>query len=194
MEKSSYSIGMARPSDAPRIATLMMEAMNHECCQWFAGPDHTLSDFHALLTRLIGEEKTQYSYLNTIVVRREDELVGIATSYDGGELHTLRQAFIDGAKEAFGQDHSGIPDETQAGELYLDTLCVDAAHRGQGLAKRLLLATIEKGRKMNLPTGLLVDEGNPRAERLYRSVGFIYQNDNSWGGHTQHHLVHPLEP
>lgn len=194
MSTPHYIIGEAQANDAPRIASLMMEAMNHECCQWFAGPNHTLDDFHQLLTRLIGERHSQYSYLNTLVVRLGNEVVGIATSYDGGELHTLRKAFIEGALEAFGQDHSNIPDETQAGELYLDTLCVDAAHRGQGLAKQLLHATIEKGRKINLPTGLLVDEGNPRAERLYKSVGFVYQNDNSWGGHKQHHLVHPLLP
>lgn len=192
MENTDYIIEDARPSDAPRIATLMMIAMNHECCQWFAGPDHTLEEFHALLTRLIRAEKTQYSYKNTLVARHGDNVIGIATSYDGGQLHTLRQAFIDGALEAFGRDFSDIDDETQAGELYLDTLCVDADYRGQGIAKQLLAATIEKGRAMALPTGLLVDKENPRAEKLYKAVGFQYINDNNWGGHAMRHFVHPL--
>lgn len=169
-----------------------MEAMSHECCQWFAGPGHTLDDFHALLTSLIRRPDSQYSHLNAIACHLGDELVGVAISYDGSKLHTLRRAFIDGAREAFGRDFSTIPDETQAGELYLDTLCVDARHRGQGIAKRLLAATIDKGRRMNLPTGLLVDEGNPRAERLYTSVGFTFAGNNSWGGHAMRHLVHRL--
>lgn len=189
---SNYDLGAALITDAPRIATLMMEAMNHECCQWFAGPHHTLEEFHALLTSLVQRTDTQYSYANTIVCRKDEEVVGIATSYKGADLPTLRQAFIDAALKAFDRDFSNIPDETEPGELYLDTLCVDSAHRGQGIAKQLLQATIEKGRAMALPTGLLVDEGNPRAERLYASVGFVFKNNNSWGGHVQHHLVHPL--
>ena len=37
--------------------------------------------------------------------------------------------------------------------------------------------------------GLLVDQGNPAAEQLYRSVGFGYANDAAWGGHPMRHLV-----
>ena len=32
----------AQKKQATVIARLIMEAMNHECCQWFAGPNHTL--------------------------------------------------------------------------------------------------------------------------------------------------------
>ena len=87
-------------------------------------------------------------------------------------------------------DHSSIPDETQAGELYLDSLAVDPAYRGRGIAKLLLQASIQKSKQMNLPsTGLLVDVGNPRAEVLYNKVGFKYAGTNSWGGHEMRHLV-----
>ena len=36
----------ARKEQAAQIARLIMLAMNHDCCQYFAGPDHTLDDFH----------------------------------------------------------------------------------------------------------------------------------------------------
>ena len=57
----------------------------------------------------------------------------------------------------------------------------------------LLKAVIEKGREMGLPAvGLLVDKGNPKAERLYADMGFEYVNDAVWGGHSMKHLQYPL--
>lgn len=183
----SLPVVAARPEDAPQIATLIMEAMNHDCCQWFAGPHHTLADFHALMTRLVRSECSQYSYLNTLVCR-DNDVVGICTSYDGSKLKTLRAAFVREALATFGRDFSDMDDETSAGELYIDSLCVRADHRGQGLARALLNATQERARAMGLPTGLLVDIGNPQAERLYLGLGYRQVGTNQWGGHAMKHL------
>ena len=46
-------IEQATPDKASHIASLIMEAMNTECCQNFAGPRHTLADFHQLMERLV---------------------------------------------------------------------------------------------------------------------------------------------
>jgi len=139
---------------------------------------------------LVEHEDSQYSYRNTLVAMDGDRLVGIAVSYDGGRLHELRLAFVEAAKACIGKDHSGMDDETQAGELYLDSLAVLPDYRRQGIARRLLKATKEKADRMGLPcVGLLVDKGNPAGEALYVSVGFRYVNDNSWGGHPMKHLT-----
>lgn len=183
---------MAKPEMAPRIASLIMEAMNHECCQNFAGEYHTLDDFHRMMTLLVGMEDSQYSYRNTLVATASDgSLAGICVAYDGGKLRTLRQRFIEAAREAFGIDYSGMDDETSAGEYYIDSLCVDSAFRGKGIATRLLQAAIARGKELGIPAvGLLVDKGNPKAEILYRRVGFEYVNDTTWGGHAMKHLQH----
>lgn len=142
------------------------------------------------MTSLVARDDTQYSYLNTLVADDGGTVIGICVSYDGALLHQLRQPFIDAALKEWGMDHSSIPDETQAGELYLDSLAVDPAYRGRGIAKLLLQASIQKSKRMNLPsTGLLVDVGNPRAEALYNKVGFKCAGTNSWGGHEMRHLV-----
>lgn len=180
-----------RPEDAPEIARLIIMAMTDECCRHFYGPDHTLDDFHRLITRLAADHDTQYSYENTIcaVDTREDRIAGISVSYDGARLMELRQRFIEGAIRDFGIDHSAMEPETQTGELYLDSLAVWPAYRGHGIATLLLKATAEKARQTGCgPLGLLVDEGNPRAERLYNNVGFRYVNDSTWGGHRMRHL------
>ena len=172
------------------IARLIMTAMTDDCCLHFCGVGYGLENFRGMMTMLVEREDSQYSYRNTLVAMDGDRLVGIAVSYDGGRLHELRQAFVEAAKVCIGKDHSGMDDETQAGELYLDSLAVLPDYRRQGIARRLLEATKEKADRMGLPcVGLLVDKGNPAGEALYFSVGFRYVNDNLWGGHPMKHLV-----
>lgn len=175
---------------AADIARLIMMAMTDECCLHFCGEGHGLDDFLRMMILLVRREKSQYSYRNTLVAMDEDNVVGISVSYDGRKLHQLRQAFIETAKEHIGKDHSDMDDETQAGELYLDSLAVLPEYRRRGIASRLIRATKERADKMGIPcVGLLVDKGNPDGEALYASIGFKYVNDSMWGGHPMKHLV-----
>ena len=180
----------AAKSQAAEIARLIMMAMTDDCCLYFCGEDYGLEDFRRMMTMLVEREDSQYSYRNTLVAMDADEVVGISVSYDGARLHELRRAFIEAAKEQIGKDHSGMDDETQAGELYLDSLAVLPEYRRQGIARKLLLATKERANRLGLPcVGLLVDKDNSVGEALYTSVGFQYLNDNQWGGHPMKHLV-----
>lgn len=99
---------------ASHIASLIMEAMNAECCQNFAGPKHTLVDFHRMMTRLVEMEDSQYSYRNVLAAYTSGGiLAGICVAYDGGKLHQLRRRFYEAALEAFGIDYTGMTDETE---------------------------------------------------------------------------------
>ncbi len=188
--KNMIEIRPATKEQSADIARLIMMAMTDECCLYFCGEGYGLDDFFAMMVQLVEREDSQYSYRNTIVAIDGELVVGISVSYDGGRLHTLRQAFVEAAKESIGKDHSNIDDETQAGELYLDSLAVLPEYRRQGVARRLLLATKERADKIGLPcVGLLVDQGNPAGEALYISVGFRYVNDSQWGGHSMKHLI-----
>lgn len=171
------------------IARLIMMAMTIDCCLYFCGDGYGLDDFRNMMTELVEREDSQYSYRNTLVALDEDKVVGISVSYDGGQLRELRRAFIEAAKVYVGKDHTGMDDETQEGELYLDSLAVLPKYRHQGIARKLLLATKERADRLGLPVGLLVDYGNPESEALYLSMGFRYVNDNNWGGHTLKHLL-----
>lgn len=189
-QKKMIEINMAVREQASEIARLIMMAMTDECCLHFCGEGHGLEDFRRMMTLLVEREDSQYSYKNTLVATDADTVVGISVSYDGGRLHELRRAFIEAAMEHLGKDHTDMDDETQAGELYLDSLAVLPGYRRQGIARRLLLATKERAKDMGLPyVGLLVDKGNPAGEALYVSTGFRYVNDSRWGGHEMKHLV-----
>ena len=114
--------------------------------------------------------------------------MGCCVAYEGSRLHGLRQAFVDGARRAFGRDHSCMPDETQAGEFYVDSLAVLPAYQGRGIATQLLQAVQRKACALQLPVGLLVDTGNPAAEQLYRRLGFRPVGEAAWGGHAMKHM------
>ncbi|MBR4521961.1 MAG: GNAT family N-acetyltransferase [Prevotella sp.] len=180
----------ATKNQAAEIASLIMMAMTDDCCLYFCGDSYGLEDFRQMMTMLVEREDSQYSYKNTLVAMDASKVVGISVSYDGGRLHELRRDFIEAAKEQIGKDHSGMDDETQAGELYLDSLAVLPEYRHQGIARILIKATKEKADKMGIPcVGLLVDKGNPYGEAFYSSVGFRYVNDSMWGGHPMKHLI-----
>ena len=183
-------IRKAAKAQAKEIANLIMTAMTDDCCLYFCGDGYGLDDFRKMMTMLVEREDSQYSYKNTLVAMDGDKVIGMSVSYDGGRLHELRRAFIETAKTYIGKDHSGMDDETQTGELYLDSLAVLSEYRRQGIARKLLLATKERANRLGLPcVGLLVDKDNPAGEALYSSVGFQYVDENHWGGHHMKHLI-----
>ena len=187
-------IAKGRPSQARAIARLIMEAMNYDCCRYFTGNDHTLDEFENLMTSQVERTDTLYSYLNTVVALDDDGTVaGVCVSYDGADFLRLRQPFIDEVLNRFGRDFSTMQPETQAGEMYFDSLCVDSNYRHRGIASLLMVASIGKAVALDFDAvGLIVDMGNPNAERLYIKTGFEFVNDSSWGGHEMRHLQYKL--
>lgn len=187
---TSVTLREGRKADASVSARLIMEAMRPECCRHFYGEGHTSEEFHEMMTALAERELTQYSYRNTICATNGDgTVVGILVCYDGGRLLELRRPFIEEVRRRFGRNFSDMPEETEAGELYLDSAAVVAGMRGRGIATRLFRTAAERARLMGIErVGLLVDRGNPDAERLYRRMGFVHVGDRDWGGHTLKHM------
>ena len=171
----------ANPSHAADIAQLIMTAMTEDCCQFLVGDKHDLDDFYQTMVRLVLMDDSQYSWRNAFMAVDEEAtngdierapVAGAIVGYDGGELHRLRRRFQEAALSDWKMDYSQMDDETQAGEFYLDSLAVYPEYRKRGIASMLLKRMIEHAKSLNLPAALLVDKGNPNAERLYLSIGF----------------------
>lgn len=169
----AMNILKAEKTDAPLIAEAIIEAVGEEITCDFAG-DKGVQAVREMFTALAAREDSQYSYLNVLKgVDDDGNIVGLTVSYDGGRLAELREAFFEEAKRHLGKDMRGkMPDETVAGEMYLDTLAVFEPYRRHGYARILLEATHRKSLDAGLPLGLLVDKSNARARRLYDSFGF----------------------
>ena len=192
----------ANPSHAADIARLIITAMTDDCCQFLVGPDHTLEDFYNTMLRLVLMDDSQYSWRNAFVAVDDEAapadiahapVAGAIVGYDGKDLHRLRRRFQEAAIADWQMDYSNMDDETAEGEFYLDSLAVYPHYRKRGIASQLLNSFIEHAASLGLPAALLVDKGNPSAERLYTSLGFEYCNDATWGGHAMRHLVHKLK-
>ena len=190
---SATLIRQAVPSDAPLIAELIMTALGQDLCLFLQGPDHTREQLHQLFTLMSCRDDTQYSYRNALLAEQGGQVAGLALSYDGSLLPELRPVFIQAMREHFGRELE-LVDETQAGELYLDSFAVREPFRKQGIGSALLRATLRKTRLLHLPElGLLVDIDNIRAQRVYAAAGFKQRDSRPFGNHYMYHLTQPVQ-
>ncbi len=178
------NIRKATKDDAPLIAKVVAMAIGEEGVRHYCGDNH-----QSVLEEIASFENSQYSYKNTIVAEVDGMTAGAAVAYDGADLYKLRDVTLKHIFDRTGKVHN-IEDETDATEVYLDSIAVLPQYRGLGIGKQLLLALKEIASKehgKNL--GLLVDFENPDAERLYKSVGFERMNVKDFLGHKMWHLV-----
>jgi len=190
MALTDMRIEQAGRQHAGIIARAVMDAVGEEICADFAAPSHTLDDVRELFTHLASLDDSQYSYRNALVALDDNgEVAGVCVSYDGADLHRLRERFFEAARMMLGKEMEGMADETSPDEYYLDTVAVAPAWRGKGIGSRLLMASVEKARAAGKPAGLLVDYINPKAEALYRSLGFKYVGDRPFAGVVMKHMV-----
>ncbi|MCD8385398.1 MAG: GNAT family N-acetyltransferase [Bacteroidales bacterium] len=187
-------IRQGRPQDARLIAEGIVMAITPETClEAFGHPGITIEDVTEVFEALAARPRTQYSYLNTLVAEDEatGEPMGLIVSYDGAELHELREQFVKEAEERLGwKAPHPLPDETDASEVYIDTLAVLPQWRRRGVGKALLEEAAKLAERMRgKPAGLLVAKHNAKAERLYDSAGFRYVGDRDFFGESMRHLV-----
>ena len=177
-------IRKATINDAPLIAKVVAMAIGEVGTRHYCGDDH-----QPVLEEIARLENSQYSYRNAIIAEFDGKPAGAAVAYDGSDLYALRDVTLKHIFNRTGKTHN-IEDETDASEIYLDSIAVMPEYRGGGIGKKLLQALKEIAfKEYGKPLGLLVDFENPAAERLYKSVGFERVNVKDFLGHKMWHLV-----
>lgn len=193
---TDITIMPAKKEDCNFIAEGIIEAVGPDLCEEGLGR-HILpgaGTVKDLFSRVAEKEYSQYSYRNALIARdAAGNPVGVAVAYDGAELHSLRQAFVDVFNEMCGSklSESEFDDETSPDEIYLDTLAVSPQHRRQGLGKKLILEVEKRFRGSGKPLGLLAAKDNHNARHLYEKLGFKIVGPRKFCGVEMHHMQKP---
>lgn len=145
-------------------------------------------DCLAVLTEVARREGTQYSWLGVLVAEVDGMPAGAIVGYDGALLEVLREGTYAVIRERLGRTPT-IPNETEAGEFYLDSVGVLPQFRGLGVGRALLSEMTQRAlAEGHERVGLIVDFSNPQAEKLYTSLGFERIGTKLFFGHQMWHL------
>lgn len=185
---SQVSYRSARKEDAKEIAGFLLSAWPVEVFLEMS-EDLTEDGLKDIVAGYVESEDTIYSYRNTIVAEVDGRLVGAITGYDGSRFQEMKRPVVEDLKRRFGDVPYASVQETGPGEFYLDSIGVSPDMRSHGIGSGLFRAMIGRAASMGHPVaGLLVDNGNPKAEALYRRLGFRYAGDRDFLGHGMKHL------
>ncbi len=176
----------ATKGDVGLIAKYLLSAMEDVVYKFIGRKDYNQA--LEFLCYFIEKENNQYSYQNCLVAEDNGEVVAAVNLYDGAKLHELRAPVAQYLKMQYGIDFKP-EDETQAGELYIDSFGVCSNKQGQGIGSELLQFLIDeyvtnKGQTL----GLLVDKENPKAKKLYFKLGFKPVGRKELAGKNLEHL------
>jgi ribosomal protein S18 acetylase RimI-like enzyme len=163
-------IRKAHVADSKTIAACLFLAMEEILYKFIReqNPDKA----EELMLYFVGKENNQYSYQNCWVAEDDLKVVAAINLYDGARLAELRQPVIEYVRSNHN-DEFDPEDETQAGEYYIDSLGVDPYQHRKGIGTMLLQFIIDEYvDKQKKTLGLLVDEANPNAKKLYIKLGF----------------------
>ncbi len=179
-------IRKATIADSEQIAPYLMLAMEDIVFK-FIGKKDKIAAIN-LLQHFVKMERNQYSFQNCLVAQYNGKIIAAINFYDGANFIQLREPILQFIKIHFNKD-SNPEIETQAGEYYIDTLGVDPKWQGNGIGSKLLKFLIEKYVVQAGQTlGLLVEEDNPNAKRLYLKLGFKSVGKQILVGKQMEHL------
>lgn len=184
MEKKRIIVRRARGADVAMIARVVAEAIGDKS----ALTEYCGENFLAVLEEVAATLGTQYYYQSALIAEVNGVTAGAIIGYDGEQLAALREGTFSVLQSRIGRVPT-IADETEAGEYYLDSIAVLPEFRGQGVARTLINTFCEKAfAEGHNRVGLIVDIDNPRAERLYTSLGFERVGTRIFFGHKMWHL------
>ncbi|QBR47459.1 GNAT family N-acetyltransferase [Leuconostoc kimchii] len=149
----------------------------------------------ALSLAVAASDKSRYHYSRVLVAKNEaNQILGVAFGYVDTEEKSLDDALQTVLADQFSY-HRWLFEDSEVfdNEWYLDSIVVTDEARGQGIGKKLFQAVETRAKEQHRDViGLNVDDGNPRAYKLYDSLGFKPVGRLTIGSHDYTHMQKQL--
>lgn len=181
-------IRQATASDIPSIYPLILTIWEDMAFPFLKLASQ--EDFKSTMLTLMADDRFKWCYHNVIVHTTNEKVDGILYGYEGAKEGAYDEFFYDYIDDKFPKlniRNYTYPKESHDKEWYLDALVVDSNARGKGIGTTLL-KELPKHIQTPHPIGLNCDVTNPRAYKLYQSLGFNTVYEISFLGHTYFHM------
>lgn len=182
----SIKIISANTSHAKDSAQLLLAAME-DLIYFYIGVNDKQKAIN-FLEEQFKSETSLYSYKNSFVAIIDEKVVGVLVGYDGGVHQKLQQNLIESLRKDYNFNDTLNP-ESEEGEFYIDAISVNPQYRGQKIGSQLIsFAENDALKNQFKKIGLLVDEENPAAKRLYSRLGYNFTHTVNLDTHAYEHL------
>jgi len=182
-------IRKAQPQDSAQIAPLI--AMIYRDMEMPVLKNVSEADLLAMLTKLYAMPENIDGLAQTFVAADGQQVLGVAFGHPAENEVAVNQilARVSAAQSGFDGPLE-LGGEARPGEWYLSMLAVDPQTQGHGVGSQLLTALPKLVADLGeTKLSLNVDDGNPRAAKLYHRQGFTVDGKLMIGVHPYEHMI-----
>ena len=127
-----------------------------------------------VLAHFFQQENNRLSYENCFVCDVDGKVAGLILEYFGGDAAALDEPLAARLRIMKNDPSLVIEKEADVEDLYIDTLCVDPAFRGQAIGTALIQFAEQYTKENGYERiALVVEQNNIKAQSLYTRLGYI---------------------
>ncbi len=178
----------AEPADAPAIAEFIAMAES-EMLPFYTCTNDRQKALGVMADYILSPITNRYSIVHHLVADMAGTAVGSILAFPADQQPDLDRLILEYVNR-HGYDLPRLFFEGVPGSYYLCTAGVSAQYRSHGLGRKLIAAALEKARRLGFKqASLLVSEGKPRAEALYKRLGFTTKEEVRIANFPYHRMV-----
>ena len=181
----------AEKKDAKKLAELVHLAIG-DIAERLTGQTKT-ENIRETLSFFFREKDNRISFQNTIAADVLDEAVGVIISYPGDHAAVLDEPILNRLRKKRRNQEIYFDKEADAGDYYIDTICVDPKFQGYGIGTALIKRAEAAAKQIGYNrVSLNVAHENLKAGNLYKKLGYHEEKIIQINGHNYYYMVKNL--
>ena len=138
-------------------------------------------------------DEGRYSYKNFYVGEGDEEIAGIIVVYYSDDVEKLDNVMLRELNKN-GVIRKEFEKEFYENEYYIDSLAVNSAYQGRGIARKLMEFAEKKGKEQGYEKmSLLVHIDKEKAFSIYKKMGYEEDSKIVLYGETYRHMVKQIK-